>query len=79
MRLKWQCSDPAHLHAVETGEKTPESLNVTSIYTSSQLSFNNLEEVPDPAVYRFEDEKFGLVNMRPETVADVIDFMDHPS
>ena len=78
MRLKWTCHNKLHLDAVERGEKSPESLEVSSLYTSSDLKFTYLESAPDPEHFSFELENYGKITMRPETISDVIDFMDHP-
>ena len=78
MRVRYECTNPAHLHSVEIGEKTKESLQVAALYTNSDLKFVHLDRAPDPEVFKFELENYGTVTMRPETVLDVIDFMDSP-
>jgi hypothetical protein len=79
MRLTHQCTDPNHLAQVEAGTKTQESLKVTTIYTNSDLKMRHLDEAPDPEKYSIMvpgyDQK---VQMRPETVSDVVQFLDHP-
>lgn len=79
MRLTHQCTNPDHLSQVESGQKTPESLKVTTIYTNSDLRIRHLDEAPDPDKYSITvpgyDQK---VKMRPETVSDVVQFLDHP-
>jgi hypothetical protein len=78
MRITSLCTNPTHRHQVEVGEKTEQSLTITTVYTESDLKFNYLDSVPDPAVYQIDVPGYGAAALRPETVADVIDFLDHP-
>lgn len=80
MRMTHQCANPNHIAQVEAGVKTPESLKVTTIYHSSDLKLNHLDNAPDPAVYQLNLPGYDTpVALRPETVTDVVQFLDSPN
>ncbi len=79
MRVPWECNNPDHTHSVAAKERPAETLKNTSLYTSSDVQHRYLEEVPDPEHYHLMVDGYGRVDLRPETMGDTIDFMDHPS
>ena len=77
MAVTSYCENPAHRDKVKSGEMKEESLKIRTVYTNSDMKHTDLENVPDP-------EKFFLVlndqriELKPETVQDLIELMDHP-
>jgi hypothetical protein len=76
MRVVSQCTNPDHIHAVETGAKTKESLAITTIYKESMMEVTYLEQAPDPQQYKIVYNGQEL-QLRPETVMDVVQFLDN--
>lgn len=79
MRVQWECNNEKHTHDVASGVKPKETLANTSVYTNSDVEHKYLESLPDPEHYHLMVDGYGRVDMRPETMGDTIDFMDHPS
>ena len=79
MRITSMCTNPTHRHEVDTGVKHVDTLKITTVYTESDLKMNYLEAIPDPAIYTIDIPGYGPTPLRPETVADVISFLDHPN
>lgn len=77
MRVTSVCNNPEHLRAVDEGTKTKESLNITTIYKESMIETIYLESAPDSNVYKI-DYKGRVLVLRPETVMDVVEFLDDP-
>lgn len=78
MKVQHTCTNQAHIDDVKAGRKTPESLKITTLYREADLKFNFLKSAPNPDVFNINLPNYGRVDFRPETVSDVIDFMDHP-
>jgi hypothetical protein len=78
MRVTHTCVDSNHIAMVESGVRTKESLNISTLYTESDMKMVMLDKAPDPEHYSIDIEGVGKVYLRPETVSDVIQFMDHP-
>lgn len=78
MRITHECTDPTHREQVAAGVKDPASLKVVTIYTNSDLKVRHLDVAPDPEKYKIDIPGHGTVSLRPETVADVVQFLDHP-
>lgn len=57
----------------------PDSLNIAQIVQKSQINNKELESIPDPTVFYFEDGSV-LENMvfRPPTMRDALEIMDSP-
>jgi len=53
-----------------------ESLNISQIVTATDVKVNHLETMPDPEIYRFEDED--RLVFRPPTMKDTLEFAEHP-
>ena len=79
LRITSTCNDPTHNEQVKLGHKTQESLKITTLYTESSMVVNHLNEVPDPEVYAVTVEGCGRVPLRPETLRDVVQFLDLPN
>lgn len=71
-----RCNNPAHLEAVENGEKPEDTLNISQVITKSELKVVELEKVPDPEIYHFSDSS--AMVFRPPTMRDVIEFAESP-
>lgn len=71
------CNNPEHRHDVTKGLKTEESLKIQEIVHKSNLTITNLETVPDPEQFRvmYKGHAFQL---RPATMHDTIEFLEHP-
>lgn len=75
MRIEHECQDPNHVKMVKAGAKSISSLKVTTIYSASDIQTNYLTP-PDHNKYKVFVEGYGEVGMRPETVQDVVEFVD---
>lgn len=70
------CKDPAHLAEVKEGLKSPETLDITKIVTKSDIVIVDLDEIPDPEVYKFSESSEMV--FRPAIMKDTLEFMDDP-
>jgi hypothetical protein len=78
MRVTSVCSNPTHQHRVSTGEMSEASLNITTLYTNSDIKYTELESAPDPEHYKVI-HKGEVINLRPETIIQTIQFLDSPN
>jgi hypothetical protein len=80
--VKSECEGHEHREAVQKGTMDKESLIITTMFQETDINVRYLESMPDPEEYKIilRDDKIGerVVRMRPETVADSIQFLDHP-
>lgn len=74
------CDNETHIAAVREGKKPEESLKIHTTITATDVEIVYLENVPDPEHYciRFPEDGDKVLHMRPETVTDSIQFLDHP-
>jgi len=81
MRVKSLCKNPEHHKQVKAGLKARDTLLIETVYTKSDLKYDYLDQAPDPAVYQITLDVKGskeVVTLRPETMAETIQFLDHP-
>lgn len=75
-RMEWTCQNPEHHDMVRAGTKPVETLRIQETYRESDITTVMLDDMPDPNYYRLETVG-GFVQMRPETMMDTIEFLDH--
>lgn len=78
MQVEFTCGDDQHIAKVNAGEMSPSSLKVVASAASSMLDTHVLEFAPDPEYFRIAMPNGESIGMRPETIRDVIEFLDHP-
>lgn len=80
MSVVSQCGATEHLTKVRLGELDEESLETKTVVHDSNVEIKFLDNMPDPEVFciRFDEpEGERVLRMRPETVVDAIQFLDH--
>lgn len=74
------CDNPEHVRKVQSGELPESSLTIHTRVDATDVEIRYLTEVPDPEVFKIEFAEEGrTLYMRPETVQDAIQFLDHPN
>jgi hypothetical protein len=77
MRVTSICENEKHHEAVRKGEKTQESLEIQTVVTRATMRTQYLETVPDPEYFHIMCDGI-RIPLGPETMADTIDFLNHP-
>jgi hypothetical protein len=73
---KTTCADHGHLEQVTKGELAPETLQIAQVINKGQLTVNELEQLPDPEYFKFNDDvPFYLT---PATMRTAIEFAESP-
>lgn len=78
MQVQFTCGGAEHIAKVNAGELSAASLEVSASAVSSMLETKELTYAPDPEHFRIALPNGESVGMRPETIQDVIEFLDHP-
>ncbi len=73
---KTKCNNPEHIAQVKANILPPESLDITKIVTKTDIVIQDLEEIPDPAVFHFSEDSPMI--FRPALMKDTLEFMDDP-
>jgi hypothetical protein len=73
---KTKCINPEHNHKVRIGELPPESLEIGEVIRKGQLTTIELDQMPDPEYFKFNDDvPFYLT---PPTMRTAIEFAESP-
>lgn len=78
MRVTSFCDNEKHLKDVKEGLKPESSLEIQTVVTRSDMRTVYLESAPDPEYFSIMYDGIRIY-LGPETMADTIDFLNHPS
>lgn len=77
MKIDFTCVDAGHRQRVASGELPQESLNVSASAVSTDVVTRTLDDAPDPDYFKVSLEG-RAIRLKPETMQDVMEFLDHP-
>ena len=78
MQVEYRCNSKEHLDKIKSGELVDASRTVTSVANASMLETNELTAAPDREYFTLRFHTGETVGLKPETIQDVMEFLDHP-